>query len=51
MKNHKRKLSVLNNGAKIGSEKKYSDEPDKEDGNRMHYDLTRQGKSKHSNKA
>ena len=51
VRNQKRKLSVFNNAAKSGLNDENSDGLDKEDWNRKHYDLTRQGKSKRYNKA
>ena len=48
--NQKRKLLVFNTAAKPGSDNEESDELDKYDGNMKHYDLTCQGKSKHSKK-
>ena len=46
--NHKSKLPVFNTAAKPVSDNEELDGLDKEDGNRKHYDLTCQGKSKSS---
>ena len=51
VRNQKRHLSVFNTAAKPGSDNEDLDGLEKEDGNREHYNLTRQGKSKSSKKA
>ena len=51
VRNQRRQLLVFNTAAKPGSDNEESDGSDKEDGNRKHYTLTRQGKSKRSKKA
>ena len=51
VRNHKRKLSVLNTGDNPGSDNEESDNEEKEYGNGKSSDLTRQGKSKRSKKA
>ena len=50
VKNQKRKMLVFNTEPKPGSDNEESDGSGKEDGNRKHSTLTRQGKSKRSRK-
>ena len=50
VRNQKRQLSVFNNMAKPGSDDNESDGSEKEDGNRKHSTLNRQGKPKRSKK-
>ena len=49
--NHKRQLPSFNTVAKLVLDDEESDGSDKEDGNRKHSTLTRQGKSKRSKTA
>ena len=47
-RNQKRQLSVFNTATKPGSDNEDLDGSEKEDGNRKHSTMTRQGKSKRS---